>query len=334
MSKGLMYISITPKGEAEGLLAFVVPTGQCCMALNEVHQDVGHQNQQRTLALAQERFWWPMMTEDCQALVQGCQHCCIFKGAMLKAFVPNWGSRTTGTGVHWFHQCWVHHGVNKPPSVKNVLVVTDHFMRYALAVVTRDQTMKTVVKILYKWFISVFGMPAKLLSDHGTNLTSTLVEELCTAFGIQKCWSTAYHAQCNSQEERFHQTLFRIRKLAMDKKVQWEQHLPKLLQAYNSTHLAVTGYLPHYLMLRRCLHLPVDYYFPTMSGHLLMLRRYGSTSRKLMQRSNSSQTAKQTGRSDIMIEQPAQFSSCLVMLSWWSRMHSRVKEKWKADGAK
>ena len=77
--------------------------------------------------------------------------------------------------------------LNKLPSVKNVLVITDHFMHYALAVVTKDQMAKTVAKVLNERFIAVFGMPAKLLSDHGANFTSALVEELCAAFGIQKC---------------------------------------------------------------------------------------------------------------------------------------------------
>ena len=92
-----------------------------------------------------------------------------------------------------------------------------------MAFVTKDQKVKTIAHILYERFISVFGAPAKLLSDQGTNFTSTRVEELCSAFGIQKCRITAYHAQCNGQVERFHQTLFRmIGKLAADKKAQWE----------------------------------------------------------------------------------------------------------------
>ena len=69
LSNGLLYVSTTPKGEMEGMLAFVVPTSQCNMALNGIHHDVGHQGQQRTLALMQEWFWWPMMVDDCQALV-------------------------------------------------------------------------------------------------------------------------------------------------------------------------------------------------------------------------------------------------------------------------
>ena len=158
--------------------------------------------------------------------------------------------------------------LNKPPMVKNVLVMTDHFTRYSLAVVTKDQMAKTVAKVFYKHFIAVFGAPAKLLSDRGANFTSTLVEELCSAFGIQKCRTTAYHAQCNGQVECFHQTLFHmIGKLSCDKKAQWEQHLLELLQAYNSTWSVVTSYSLHYLMFGRCLCLPIDYYFPTLSAY-------------------------------------------------------------------
>ena len=84
-------------------------------------------------------------------------------------------------------------------------------------------------------FIVVFGMPAKHLSNCGANFTSALVEELCAMFGIQECQTTAYHAQCNGQLEWFHQMLFRmIGKLTADEKAQWEQHLPELLQAFNS----------------------------------------------------------------------------------------------------
>ena len=58
-----------------------------------------------------------------------------------------------------------------------------------------------------------------------------------------------------------------IGKLLCDKKAQWKQHLLELLQAYNSIQSAVTGYSPHYLMFGRQPHLPVAYYFPTVSAY-------------------------------------------------------------------
>ena len=82
--------------------------------------------------------------------------------------------------------------LNKSLVVRNVLMITDHFMRYTLAVVTKDQTTKTVMKVFYECFIMVFGAPMKLLSDRGANFMSTLVDELCATFGIQKCQTTVY----------------------------------------------------------------------------------------------------------------------------------------------
>ena len=49
--------------------------------------------------------------------------------------------------------------------MKNVLVMMDHFTCYALAVITKDHTVKTMAKVLHERFITVFSMPMKLLSD-------------------------------------------------------------------------------------------------------------------------------------------------------------------------
>ena len=152
-----MYVNTTPKGETEGVLAFIIPVGQCRLVLNGVHGDAGHQGQQQTLALAQERFWWPMMAKDCQAIVRGCLHCQAFEGEVPRAPLCLIQVYALLELVH----------LNKPPVVKNVLVMTDHFMRYAFAVVMKDQMAKTVAKVFYKHFIAVFGVPAKLLSNRG-----------------------------------------------------------------------------------------------------------------------------------------------------------------------
>ena len=183
-----MYVNMTPKGETEGVLAFIIPMGERRLALNGVHHDAGHQGQQRTLDLTQERFWWPMMAEDCCAIVRGCPCCQVFEGEVPKAplcpirvYAPLELVHLDYTSIESTME------LNKPPMVKNVLVMTDHFTRYALAVVTKDQMAKMVVKVFYKLFIAVFRAPTKLLSDRGANFTYALVEELCSAFSIQKC---------------------------------------------------------------------------------------------------------------------------------------------------
>ena len=250
------------------MAAFVVPTDQCRITLNGVHRDAGHQGQARTLALAQERFWWLTLVEDCKAMIRGCLHCHAFEGAIPKALLCPIRVYVPLELMHMdFMSIETDMELNKPPGVKNVLVITDHFTRYAMAFVTRDQTAKMVARVLYKQFIAIFGVPAKLLSDRGANFTSRLVKELCSVFGIQKYCTTLYHAQCNGQVECFHQMLFHmLGKLTKDKKAQWEKHLLEVLQAYNSTQSAVTGYSPHYLMFGRHPRLPINFYFPTQGA--------------------------------------------------------------------
>ena len=174
-----------PKGEVEGVLVFLVPTSQCTVALNGVHHDAGHQGQQRMLALAQEHFWWPMMAEDCKALVQGCLRCCTFEGVVPKAPLCPVRAHAPLELVHVdFTSMESTIELDKPPSIKKVLVITNHFMHYTLAIITKDQMAKTVVRVLYEQFIMVFSTPVKLLSDWGVNLPQHLWKSgvPCSAF--------------------------------------------------------------------------------------------------------------------------------------------------------
>ena len=185
LDKGLLYLNVTPKGEAESVATFVVPTDQHRVALNGIHRDAGHQGQARMLALTQERFWWPTLVEDCKAMIRGCQHCHAFEGAISKAPLCPIRAYTPMELMHVdFTSIEMDMELNKTPGVKNVLIITNHFTRYAMAFIMKDQTAKTVARMLYEKFITVFEVPAKLLSDWGANFTSRLVEELCSAFSI------------------------------------------------------------------------------------------------------------------------------------------------------
>ena len=65
--------------------------------------------------------------------------------------------------------------LNQLPRVANVLVFQDHCMKHFMAYVTSDQTAKMVVKFLYQGYISIFGAPARLLSDWGANFMSSII---------------------------------------------------------------------------------------------------------------------------------------------------------------
>ena len=163
--------------------------------------------------------------------------------------------------------------LDKSPRVANVLVFQDHFTKHVLAYVTPDQTAKTITKFLYGGYISIFGAPARLLSERDTSFTSSIIEELCKILGIQRLQTMPYHPQTNRLVERSHQMIMHmIGKLGEDKKADWPSHLAEIVHAYNATQSAVTGYSPHYLMFGRWPRLPVNFVFPTIGSNEAPMR--------------------------------------------------------------
>ena len=155
--------------------------------------------------------------------------------------------------------------LKKKPVIQNVLVLQDHFSKYVVAYVVKDQTAHTTAKTLRNGYFRLFGAPAYLVSDQGKAFTGHIITHLCDLYGVQKLRTSPYHAQTNGQVERINQTIMRmIGKLEEDKKACWSEHLLELLLAYNATRSTVTGYSPYYLLFGRRSRILVDYLFPTL----------------------------------------------------------------------
>ena len=63
--------------------------------------------------------------------------------------------------------------------IKDVLVITDHFTKYAHAIITHNQTAKVVAETLRENLICNYGWPCRLHSDQGRDFESRVISELC-----------------------------------------------------------------------------------------------------------------------------------------------------------
>ena len=184
--RGTLYLCSTPKGENEDLLLLMVPNTHRTATLNGCHRDAGHQGHDCTLSLLQEHFWWPGMAKQMRQVIKACRHCLQYEGGLPKASLCPIMATTPLDLLHVdFTSIETTMELNQSPRVPNVLVFQDHFTKHVLAYVTPDQTAKTIAKFLYGGYISIFGAPARLLSDRGTSFTSSIIEELCKILGIQ-----------------------------------------------------------------------------------------------------------------------------------------------------
>ena len=155
--------------------------------------------------------------------------------------------------------------LKEEPIIHNVLVLQDHFSKYVVAYVVKDQTTRTATETLRIGYFRLFGAPAYLVSDQGKAFMGHVITHLCELYGVQKLRTSLYHAQTNGQVERMKQTIIHmIGKLEEDKKACWSEHLLKLLMACNATCSAVIRYSPYYLLFGRRPRKPVDYLFPTL----------------------------------------------------------------------
>ena len=143
--------------------------------------------------------------------------------------------------------------------IENILVITDHFTKYAQAFPAQNQTAKTTAKLLFENFFVHFGFPARIHSDQGRNFESSLIKQLCRLTGIQKSRTTPYHPMSNGQAERFNSTLLNmLGTLNPPQKLDWKSHVSSLVHAYNCTCHDTTGYSPYFLMLGRNPLIAVD----------------------------------------------------------------------------
>ena len=227
-------------------------------ALSGCHDDVGHQGILRTLSLLRERFYWPGMQEEATQYVMRCSRCLRRKTPPQVA--PLQPILVTQP-LELVHMDYLSLEPSKG-NIENVLVITDHFTRYALAYPSKTQTAQATARILWDNFICHYGFPEKFISDQGRNFESDLIKELCKIAGVKKIHTTPYHPQGNGQCERFNSTLCNmLGTLSDEEKSDWKSHLGCMTHAYNCTKHASTTYSPYYLMFGRHPRLPIDIEF-------------------------------------------------------------------------
>ena len=206
------------------------------------------------------------MARDLRNHIKKCGHCRKFEAAPPVAPLKPLTCSGPGELLH-MDLTSIEETVpfQQEPVIRNVMVMLDHFSKYVVAYVVKDQTARTAAEILRSGYFGLFGTPAYLVSDQGKAFTGHLITNLCELYGVQKLRTLPYHAQINGQVERMNQTIIRmIGKLEQDKKARWSEHLPEMLDAYNGTRSVVTGYSPYFLLFGRKARMPVDYLFPTL----------------------------------------------------------------------
>ena len=176
----LLYKEIQSLQREASSLQFVLPQKFRKQAITACHNDVGHLGVEMSLDLLKDRFYWPNVASKVESHIRKCERCLKYEAETQRAeFSPIMSTHPMDM-VHMdfmmTKSCKPKD--NLPGSTKKVismLVVTEHFTKYAQTFVTPSQTTKVVAQTLWENYFVHYGFPEKLLSDKGANFESSYI---------------------------------------------------------------------------------------------------------------------------------------------------------------
>ena len=139
-------------------LQLVLPPSYRSKAMAGCHDLVGHLSQDRVMELLRDRFFLPGMHMDAASYINSCPGCIRRKTQPDTAPLHNIEATQPLELVHLDY-------LQIEPSkgnIENILIVTDHFTRYAQAYPSKTQTALATAKLLWNNLLYIMASQIKL----------------------------------------------------------------------------------------------------------------------------------------------------------------------------
>ncbi|XP_065083396.1 uncharacterized protein K02A2.6-like [Ochlerotatus camptorhynchus] len=203
----------------------VIPEKHRLRCMRQLHQ--GHPGIQRMKSIARSYVYWPSIDDEIVGFVKACKHCAsVAKSPPHSPPVP-W-PKPSGP---WKR---VHVDYAGPIDGVYYLLAIDAHSKWPEVVPTQRITSTATISILRNIFARL-GMPETLVSDNGTQFTSSEFQKFCSDSGIDNVTTAPFHPQSNGQAERFVDTFKRALKKIQEGKNCVGEALDIFLLTYRTT---------------------------------------------------------------------------------------------------
>jgi transposase InsO family protein len=135
---------------------------------------------------------------------------------------------------------------------KYLYVAIDKFTKWVEAMPVAKIDKHSAVRFI-RDITSRFGVPNRIITDNGTQFTSTLFGDYCEDLGIKLCFASPAHPRSNGQAERANAEILKglkTRTFNCLKKhgKKWVEELPSVLWSNRTTPSRATGETPFFMV--------------------------------------------------------------------------------------
>ena len=252
--------SLGPQGELRRInrdnnYVICVPKELRGLVMHDAHETdmTAHGGREKTIRRISSDYWWPTMYRDIEQYLQKCQQCLQHKRS--KSIVQPMGTRPEATRV-WER---LHMDIWSPgadsESVsgnKYVLAFVDYVTKYLVVECIPNRNADTVSSAIVRKIICAHGPPHEIVSDGAAEFRSELLSELHRSFGITRRITTPYRPQANGLIERVFATIRpMLASVANKTRRKWDEFLPYVVYAYNTSYHRSINSTPFYLFYGR-----------------------------------------------------------------------------------
>lgn len=216
----------------------VLPATKIPHVLKSFHDSPtsGHQGIERTMETIKRYYWWPKMQDDIVNYVKSCEICGKNK---LRRHKPYGELQPLPIPSRPWEIIGVDFIVQLPNSqdCTCIMVVSDHLTKMIHLIPSTDvPSAELTAKLLLFNVFRFHGFPKIIVSDHGSQFSSTFWTSLCSTLDAKPRLATAHHQQSNGQVERANAVIEQyLRCYCSSAQHEWCYFLPLCEMAYNNS---------------------------------------------------------------------------------------------------
>ncbi|GFV55618.1 hypothetical protein TNCV_1821051 [Trichonephila clavipes] len=219
----------------------------------KIHHDApnaGHYGADGTFERISKRYYWTGMRSYITDYVKNCTECNRYKPSNQKPSgllrKPVYSQRFETISIDLFGRL-----PESPSGKKWIFIVEDCCARRVELFALPQATDRECTTTLMEEVIIRYGLPRRLISDHGSQFVGVVMQQLCFILNIDQYIIPVYHPQANPVERKSRDLKPRIPILVQNQHDEWEDKLPSIRFALNSAKCDTTGKTAAYLQFGR-----------------------------------------------------------------------------------